>query len=110
MADERRERIAHNEALFREINEALQHALSDQADCDRCAFRCECADRSCNTLVHLTTGEYEAVRAHSRRFIVIPGHEVPDVEDVLERNERYAVVLKHEDLRNIVEGTDRRRA
>lgn len=41
-----------------------------------------------------TRAEYEAVRAIATHFIVLPGHEDPDVEHVALRNERFLVVEK----------------
>ena len=39
-------------------------------------FRCECARLGCNQLIELTVREYEEVRSHPRRFVVVPGHEL----------------------------------
>jgi hypothetical protein len=41
---------------------------------------------------------YEAVRANPRRFVLRPGHEIVDAEDVVERSARFVVVEKHEDV------------
>jgi hypothetical protein len=38
----------------------------------------------CNQLVELSVREYEEIRAHPRRFVLVPGHESPDVETVVE--------------------------
>jgi hypothetical protein len=38
--------------------------------------------------------EYERIRASSVRFPIAPGHELPDIETVVEANERYTVVEK----------------
>ncbi len=45
-------------------------------------------------VVALTLGEYEAVRANPRRFVIVRGHDLPEVEVVVEDHERYAVVEK----------------
>jgi len=58
--------------------------------------------------VHLTKPQYEAVRADSRRFALTPGHELPDVERVVDRHPGYLVVEKKEPARGIVEATDPR--
>ena len=44
----------------------------------------------------LTLVEYEEVRSEPTHFAVLPGHVVPDVEVVVARNERFAVVRKNE--------------
>lgn len=48
----------------------------------------------CNKLVLLTLRQYEQVRAHPKRFIVLAGHEVPELETVVEVAEDYVVVQK----------------
>jgi hypothetical protein len=47
--------------------------------------------------VSLTPLEYERVRAHSRRFIMLPGHELEEVESVVETMPGYIVVEKSDE-------------
>jgi hypothetical protein len=85
--DSRHARIANNEALFRALNERMsewpEHQQAPPAE--TIAFLCECGDQKCFERVHLTRSQYEAVRADSARFAVTPGHELPDIERVVER-------------------------
>ena len=71
-------------------------------------FLCECGDAGCSQRVFLTLGEYEAVRSNAIRFAVVPGHEIPDVERVVEQNERFAVVEKLEEGARIATERDPR--
>lgn len=104
-AQDRRERIARNEASFREINETLERGLNraPREEGELAGFVCECGDRDCTALVHVTLPRYQAVRADPMLFLICPGHEMPDAEEVVERGDRYAVVRKHEDVRSIVD-------
>jgi hypothetical protein len=96
-----------NEATFRRINEGMEGG-PEQAGL--LTFMCECGRLGCNRLIQLTRREYEAIRADSRRFAVLEGHEIPEVEDVIERTDRYLVVEKSGDPESeIVEHTDPRR-
>lgn len=108
--DERSRRIAANESRFREINERLRDDLralpEDDAPVD---FVCECGHVDCAEPVPLTVREYEAVRSTSLDFFIVPGHEAPDVEDVVDVNERFARVRKHPDAAAQVRATDPRR-
>ncbi len=91
----RQERIAHNEASFRLINERLEASLAAQAPTlQPVNFVCECGSRRCQDTVQLTLAEYEAVRARGDHFAVLPGHEIPDTERVVQRFEHYSVVEK----------------
>jgi len=95
MPDTREERIARNEARFRDINERLRGDLQTLADeTEPLRFVCECGNASCREGVPLAIGEYLAVRADPLHFAVAPGHEIPDVESVVERHDRYVVVEK----------------
>src|SRR6059058_5280591 len=77
--DPQGERIARNEAAYREVNEAIRAGRADQAADAPRPFVCECGRLGCNELVELTLGEYEAVRANPRRFLMLPGHEIPEL-------------------------------
>ncbi len=53
---------------------------------------CECGQAECATRIQLTRAAYEHVRSEPLFFAVTPGHELPDVEDVVERHPAYHVV------------------
>jgi hypothetical protein len=46
---------------------------------------------------------YREIRSNTRRFFVRPGHEMPDVETVVEREEAWYVVEKPDDVGHIVD-------
>ena len=94
MDRELRTRIAANEAAFREVNEGIARGQwPGEADAP-IGFRCECARLGCNQMIELSPREYERVRAHSRHFLVAPGHEFPDIETVVGTGAGYVVVEK----------------
>jgi hypothetical protein len=97
--DPAQERQAQNETLFREVNERVEELAVGltsvpQTDDFSSAFVCECGSETCVEPVRTTRSEYEAVRSNPGRFLVLPGHEDPAVERVVERHERYWVVQK----------------
>lgn len=95
--DERGERVGRNEVVFRQVNERLRELgesfslVSELAD-----FVCECGNASCAAPIRMTLAEYERVRSEPELFIVLPGHEMGDVEAIVERREGYDVVRKRE--------------
>jgi len=108
----REERLGANEALFREVNERVAEVAEQFFAGETPAtlnFSCECGDLACTEQVAMTVDEYEAVRANSRRFAIVPGHGIPEVEDVVARHERYEIIEKHADVDDIVKPTDPRR-
>jgi hypothetical protein len=42
----------------------------------------------------MTVAEYDHVRSDNDRFAIAPGHETPEMEAVVETNERFVVVDK----------------
>lgn len=107
----REDRIARNEALFRSVNERVRELVTTAGSRDPdpvASFVCECGRADCTATVELTVGEYERVRADPTHFVVVPGHEIPEVEEVVERHERYDVVRKHAGEAQIAIDTDPR--
>jgi hypothetical protein len=104
--DVQRERAARNQSLFREVNERIEE-LSRSATSTK--FICECADERCDETMALSREEYEQVRSRPSTFAVLPGHELPAVEKVLDRTERYVVVTKLGAGRQVAARLDPRR-
>jgi hypothetical protein len=88
-----RRRLTHNEEVFKAVNEEVSDAHGRDED-GRTAFLCECADKECVERVLLTAGEYRFVRADPRRFVVAPGHVLPELEEVVEHRAGFDVVEK----------------
>ena len=107
---DRQRRIAENESRFREINERLEADLKRIPDDGQAAeFICECGRADCTDPIPLTLADYEHVRDDPMTFVLVPGHEFLDTEDVLFAGERYAVVRKKPQTAPIVERADPRR-
>ena len=66
--DERERRIGLNEALFREVNEAVS-GISEKFHSQTFEIVCECGDTACTDRIELTREEYEAVRSESTQFV-----------------------------------------
>ncbi|MGH2860066.1 MAG: hypothetical protein ACRDLT_01020 [Solirubrobacteraceae bacterium] len=96
MSDESERRLARNEALFRETNEAIERGQWPDDPAKLVRFRCECARLDCGEAVELTLAEYEQIRSSPRRFVIIPGHETPEIEIVISRAPDYLIVEKQD--------------
>jgi hypothetical protein len=105
--DAREERIARNEAIFREVNERVNE-VSDAEPGELIDFLCECGDESCTESISLTRAEYEQLRSNALFFGVKPGHAIADVEEVVAVEERFEMVRKHRDEGAIARATDPR--
>ncbi len=87
-------RLAANEDVFRQVNEGIDRGQWPGDPDSPIAFRCECARLGCNILLGLPTSEYRRIRANPRRFFLAPGHELPEIERVVERHGGHLVVEK----------------
>ena len=109
----REERLAGNEALFRDVNERVaevaSHYIEVESRTEKVDFTCECGRSDCAELMAMTIAEYEAIRAESTHFAVVPEHEQPEIEVVIERHPSYFVVEKREkDAQEVARETEPR--
>jgi hypothetical protein len=72
-------------------------------------FVCECSDQECAEALEITAAEYERVRADGARFVVCAGHQLPELERVVEGNDRFLVVEKVGPAGTIARASDPRR-
>ena len=91
---ERARRIGLNEALFRRVNEQARAVSRDSGITGDLHIVCECGRGSCLEHITLARDEYEQLRHDPTLFAVVPSHELPRVETVVLRTERYSVVRK----------------
>jgi hypothetical protein len=106
--DDAQRRVAANEALLREVNEAIERGQWPGEENEQVGFRCECARLGCDRVIELALGEYERVRAHPRRFVLAQGHETPEAETVVESGAGWAVVEKRQRAGDVARDTDPR--
>jgi len=103
--DARLARQARNEAQVRDINERIESfdkSFEEQGYSDGLMtfeFHCECGAgegnaAGCEEQVEMTLKDYEEVRAQNDRFVVRPGHETPELENIVRRTEEYVIVDK----------------
>jgi hypothetical protein len=92
----REERLAHNEVLFRNVNERIVEidGVDDDGTYD---LICECANANCMAVMRVSPADYAHIRSKPRRFAVITGHELLELEDVIERHDGYLIVEKRVD-------------
>ena len=95
------ERLAKNEILFREVNERLDDLATPWSKTTD--YLCECSETSCAEIIELTSDEYERVRSRATVFVVLPGHERPEIEKVVEASERFMLVEKVVAVEEIIE-------
>jgi hypothetical protein len=103
------ERVAANEAMFRQLNERLADLLDELgADADNFEIFCECGDDSCVERITIQRDVYEQARKHPDRFIVVAEHVVPGLERAVVEAPGFRVIEKHPAEAAIARATDPR--
>jgi hypothetical protein len=105
----RQRRLAENEVRFRALNERLREG-SGTWDAGEGALElvCECGDEDCTHAIRMTPRDYETVRGDEAQFVVAPGHERPEVEDVVADHGSWLVVKKRGEAAEFAAETDPR--
>jgi hypothetical protein len=86
----RTERIVQTEVLFRAINEEIARLDGESVT----LFLCECGNPACAEGISLSPSVAQQLHLSPRLFVVLPGHEIPDVETVVDQTDSYLIVRK----------------
>ena len=101
--------MAENEVRFRALNERLRESGAAWEGREGVLILvCECGDEDCTAAIEQNVREYEAVRAVETQFLVIPGHERTEIEDVVGSGEGWVIVRKRGEAGEIASETDPR--
>jgi len=106
--------VGRNDATFRDSNERIND-VAETTELGQSGalipFLCECADKSCTTIVRLTRQEYEAVRRDPALFLNAKGHDVNarGWGRVVQEFDRYSVIEKIGDAAEVAVELDPRR-
>jgi hypothetical protein len=95
VVDEDQRRLGENEVLYRAVNERIEDlSTAFGMVTETMSVVCECGDIKCAEQIEVDLPTYERIRAEPTLFFIRPGHEYPDVEDIVEHTDRYDVVRK----------------
>ncbi len=94
----RQRQVLRNEEHARAVNADLKEVddVQHEVPAGQLVLACECGERSCHEPVHISADEYQGVREHPARFIVLPDHVFPEYERVVGRTDRFEVIEKLE--------------
>jgi hypothetical protein len=88
------ERAARNEEVFRGVNERIEQGAEQHQVSDSLPFHCECGASACLETIEIPPARYAAIVRERYRFVVIPGHEEPRIERIVETEADFLVVEK----------------
>ena len=84
------------ELLFRSVNEKLRglNAEFETFADEQALFVCECSRLDCIAQIELAVAAFDRICSLPDRYLVLPKHEVLEIERVVERQAAYLVVEK----------------
>ena len=84
------ERAYAESALFRHVNRKILKLGMPWEN--EYALVCECASLSCFEVLRIDSEAYEAVCSEPRAFVVRPGHDDADADEIVRTTPRYSVI------------------
>jgi hypothetical protein len=88
------ERAARNEEVFRDVNKRIKEGAEQHAVTSALPFHCECGRAFCVETIEIPPARYEAIVQERYHFVVLPGHEEPRVERIVESEADVQIVEK----------------
>ena len=94
-------RRAENEVVFKQHNEKILEQVNQvipegNRELFMVSFVCECSDETCHQRIELTVEQFHRYSTNPKRFIIIPGHEQSDIEQIIEHFPFFDIVEKFE--------------
>ena len=97
------ERAARNEEVFRGVNKRIEKGAEQHQVSDSLPFYCECGASGCVETIEIRPARYAAIVRERNHFVVIPGHEEPRIERVVETEADFLVVEKTGEAREQID-------
>lgn len=102
-------RLVENQVYFRQFNERVTKGLdeltelaqhTDQTDLlpdvdQPIQFYCECSDDNCTKRITLRPSEHRALHKNNDQFVLLPHHDIPEIERITVATGDYIVVEKY---------------
>ncbi len=92
--------MRQNEELMEELNRRIERTLEDIREEDDddpdapIAFLCECSHLDCRERINLEPSRFDRIHRDPDLFILVPGHEILDVERVVDQEGDFLIVRK----------------
>jgi hypothetical protein len=94
------DRQKRNEKLLRAMNTQAKTSIKkyfhyeEDVQATPIEFACECSDLNCDKRVRVSIADYETIHANKSHYIVVDGHQLTDIETVVNKVNGYLVVQK----------------
>jgi len=86
----REERVLQTEEFFRDVNEVIARTRASNG----ASFLCECANPFCNVTFEMDGEDLTTLHSTPGRYVILAGHDIPELEEVVQLQNGYAIVTK----------------
>ena len=93
-------RLRENEDLMEGLNERMRDSVEeirsemDQDPDEPFGFFCECSSLDCRERITVVPSRLREIHRDPERFVLLPGHEIPAIERVVDQERGYLIVRK----------------
>lgn len=100
-------RAGRREANLRRANDRIAEAQERLATepHEPVTILCECAREDCDSTIDLRMEEFDELRDDARRFVVLDGHVVVEIESIVSSGEGWVIVEKRGEAARAAEKT-----
>jgi hypothetical protein len=94
------QRLRKNEEIKEALNRRFEGTLDEIRERDGLepeapmALFCECSDLGCRERIHIVPRRFDELHRDADQFVVMPGHEMLDIERVVDQEGDYLIVRK----------------
>jgi hypothetical protein len=88
------QRVRQNEETFAKANEQIRASAEQYEFAEPVPFLCECSKVSCTETIPLSLTTYREARDRGEAFILLAGHNDPQVERIVGDGAGYVLVEK----------------
>jgi hypothetical protein len=88
----RERRILETEEFYRGVNQVI----AEKTPRDGLLFLCECANPFCNVTFEMSADDLLLLHSTAGHYVIVPGHEIPDLEEVVQQRDGYAILRKRD--------------
>jgi hypothetical protein len=92
--------LVETEVIFRGANQDAAEFIAEGEGIKTATtvpFYCECSNTECRQRIRLTPQVYATSHKNKRQFIIKEGHDIPEVEKIIEQNKDYHIIEKYGD-------------
>jgi hypothetical protein len=96
-------RLKENEVIFQQANQGVADFIIEDSKTPNPVidFYCECSDINCRERISLTPDRYHQLHKTERYFIAKEGHDIPEIERIVSKHNRFIVVEKYGEIPSV---------